>query len=185
VRVLEVEHEEFCLFPMNPALPHPDQRVVGFGGAASMVHPSSGYLVGALLRRAPPLADAIAAGLGGTSSGAAIASGALAGAAWEGLWPADLRRRHALYRFGLEKLMRFEEARLRRFFHAFFHLPNEQWYRFLTNTLPLPELVGAMLRLFASAPNDVRTGLLLPQGRELTLLGKLLAPGAPVRASPA
>jgi lycopene cyclase-like protein len=173
VRVLEVEHEEFCLFPMNPALPTPGQRVVGFGGAASMVHPTSGYLVGALLRRAPALADAIAAALGGTSGEASDAD-ALAAVAWEGLWPADLRRRHALYRFGLEKLMRFEEARLRHFFQTFFHLPNEQWYRFLTNTLPLPELVGAMLRLFGTAPGDVRWGLMEPKGRELALLGRML-----------
>ena len=38
VTVLEVEEEEFCLFPMNPSLPRLDQRVLGFGGAASMVH---------------------------------------------------------------------------------------------------------------------------------------------------
>jgi lycopene beta-cyclase/lycopene epsilon-cyclase len=181
VQVREVEHEEFCLFPMNPALPDPAQRVVGFGGAASMVHPSSGYMVGGLLRRAPDLAAAIAAALG--AAGAGTAGGGRAGApdaaaaaaaAWEGLWPAAMRRKHALYRFGLEKLMRFPEARLRHFFHTFFHLPNEQWYGFLANTLTVPDLLAAMLRLFGAAPFDVRAGLMLPEGRELALMGKLL-----------
>ncbi|MEB3321458.1 MAG: lycopene cyclase family protein [Synechococcaceae cyanobacterium] len=176
VQVREVEHEEFCLFPMNPALPDPRQRVVGFGGAASMVHPSSGYMVGGLLRRAPDLAAAIAATLGGAGTGAPDSDPAAAAvAAWEGLWPAAMRRKHALYRFGLEKLMRFPEARLRHFFHTFFHLPNEQWYGFLANTLTVPELLQAMVRLFATAPGDVRTGLVLPRGRELALMGRLLA----------
>jgi hypothetical protein len=70
--------------------------------------------------------------------------------------------------------MRFPEDRLRRFFHTFFHLPDGQWYGFLANTLPLPELLTAMVRLFATAPGDVRSGLLLPQGRELALMGRLL-----------
>ncbi len=175
VRVEAVEHQEFCLFPMNPALPDPAQRVVGFGGAASMVHPSSGYMVGGLLRRAPDLADAIATALGRAGTGAPGGDpAAAAAAAWEGLWPAAMRRKHALYRFGLEKLMRFPEDRLRGFFHTFFHLPGEQWYGFLANTLPLPDLLAAMVRLFASAPGDVRAGLLLPQGRELELMGRLL-----------
>lgn len=55
IQVEQVEHEEFCLFPMNLPLPDLSQQVVGFGGAASMVHPASGYMVGSLLRRAPPL----------------------------------------------------------------------------------------------------------------------------------
>jgi lycopene cyclase-like protein len=151
--------------------------VVGFGGAASMVHPSSGYMVGGLLRRAPDLAGAVAIALGraGGDGGPAPADpAAVAAAAWEGLWPAPLRRKHALYRFGLEKLMRFPEARLRRFFHTFFHLPEPQWYGFLANTLPLPDLLQAMLRLFAAAPADVRAGLLLPEGRELALMARLL-----------
>ena len=50
VAVLDVEHEEFCLFPMNLPLPDLQQPVLGFGGAASIVHPSSGYMVGSLLR---------------------------------------------------------------------------------------------------------------------------------------
>jgi len=176
VTVSEVEHEEFCLFPMNPALPDPGQRLLGFGGSASMVHPASGYLVGALLRRAPVLAAAIAAAL--AEPGPAGGRGAaLAAAGWQALWPAPLRRKHALYRFGLEKLMRFEEAQLRHFFASFFAMPEPLWYGFLANTLGVPELMGAMARLFVTAPNDVRWGLMQLRGRELALLGRFLGGG--------
>lgn len=172
VAVLAVEHEEFCLFPMNLPLPDLDQPVVGFGGAASMVHPASGYLVGALLRRAPALAAAIARGLNTPG----LDSAAVARQAWQSLWPPELRRKHALYQFGLEKLMRFEEAQLRHFFATFFSLPEAQWTGFLTNTLTVPELVAAMVRLFVSAPFDVRWGLFSSQGRELALIRPLLWP---------
>ncbi|WP_254940453.1 lycopene beta cyclase [Cyanobium sp. Morenito 9A2] len=172
VEALEVQHEEHCLFPMNLPLPDLEQPVVGFGGAASMVHPASGYMVGALLRRAPDLAAAIAAGLADPE----LCSAELARRAWAGLWPLELRRKHALYRFGLEKLMRFPEAQLRAFFATFFALPAEQWYGFLTNTLSLPDLVAAMLRLFVTAPGSVRWGLMEMKGRELGLLGRLLRP---------
>ena len=50
VEITEVIHEEFCLFPMNLPLPDRNQPVLAFGGAASMVHPASGYMVGSLLR---------------------------------------------------------------------------------------------------------------------------------------
>jgi lycopene cyclase-like protein len=172
VQVVSVEHEEFCLFPMNLPLPDLDQPVVGFGGAASMVHPASGYLVGALLRRAPALAAAIASGLNTPD----LDSAAVARQAWQALWPPDLRRKHALYQFGLEKLMRFEEAQLRHFFATFFSLPEAQWTGFLANTLNVPELVGAMVRLFAIAPGDVRWGLFSSRGRELSLIRPLLMP---------
>ena len=172
IAVEVIEHEEFCLFPMNLPLPDLDQRVVGFGGAASMVHPASGYLVGSLLRRAPDLADAIAAAL----SDPGLTGEAVARQAWEGLWPQELRRRHALFRFGLEKLMRYPENQLRAFFTTFFAMPRQEWSGFLTNTLPLPRLVGAMLRLFATAPWSVRWGLIEQRGREPGLLARLLNP---------
>jgi len=172
VAVQEVIHEEFCLFPMNPCLPQLDQRLLAFGGAASMVHPASGYLVGGLLRRAPALAAAIAAGLQQGLRGAALAE-----QAWQGLWPSSLRWRHAFFRFGLEKLMRFEEDRLRHHFASFFSLAPEQWFGFLTNTLEPPQLLAAMLQLFGQAPWDVRLGLMGLQGRELILLTRLLLPG--------
>jgi lycopene cyclase-like protein len=162
ISVEEVQHEEFCLFPMNLPLPDLQQRVVAFGGSAAMVHPASGYMVGALLRRAPDLADAIAAGL----QRAERSPNQLARSAWQALWPLELQRKHALYRFGLEKLMRFSEPQLRAHFTTFFALPCEQWFGFLTNTLSLPALIAAMVRLFVLAPWSVKAGLMLMQGRE-------------------
>lgn len=158
-----VEHEEFCLFPMNPPLPALNQRVVGFGGSAGMVHPASGFMVGSLLRRGPQLARTIAEALAQDQNGSpAIGGAALAQLAWEALWPAEERLKRAFYRFGLQKLMGFDQARLRHHFEAFFQLPADDWYGFLTNTLSLVDLAAAMAKLFALAPWDVRSGLLLP-----------------------
>ncbi len=166
VAIEQVEHEEFCLFPMNLPLPDLDQPVLAFGGAAAMVHPASGYLVGALLRRAPVLAAAVAARLRAEPAADSLQ---LAQAGWQALWPPELRRKHALYQFGLEKLMRFSEPQLRSHFSTFFSLPKEQWYGFLVNTASVPELIVAMLRLFATAPWNVKAGLMGMQGRELAL----------------
>ena len=37
------KEEEFCYIPMGGPVPARDQRVVGFGGAAAIVHRSTGY----------------------------------------------------------------------------------------------------------------------------------------------
>ncbi|MEY3463311.1 MAG: hypothetical protein RLZZ468_1089 [Cyanobacteriota bacterium] len=173
VAVDQVEHEEFCLFPMNLPLPDLHQPVLGFGGAASMVHPASGYLVGALLRRAPAVAQAVAQLLHRDPQ---ASSAQLARTGWQALWPLELRRKHALYQFGLEKLMRFSEPQLRAHFATFFALPDAQWYGFLANTASVPELLAAMVRLFATAPWSVKAGLMGMQGRELALGLRLLSP---------
>ena len=173
VAVLEVEHEEFCLFPMNLPLPDLQQPVLGFGGAASMVHPASGYMVGSLLRRAPAVAAAVAALLRAEPQ---AGSARLAQAGWQALWPLELRRKHALYQFGLEKLMRYPEPQLRAHFATFFSLPNEQWYGFLANTATVTELLAAMVRLFAAAPWSVKAALMAQRGRELQLGLRLLWP---------
>ena len=165
VAISAVEHEEFCLFPMNLPLPDLDQPLLGFGGSAAMVHPASGYLVGSLLRRAPAVAAAVAAAM----ADPAAPSAALARAGWQALWPRELRRKHALYQFGLEKLMRFSEPQLRAHFATFFSLPQDQWFGFLVNTSSVPELLTAMLRLFATAPWSVKAGLMGMEGREWTL----------------
>lgn len=170
VTVTEVHHTEHCLFPMNMPLPRFDQPVVGFGGAASMVHPATGYMVGAMLRRAPGVAAAIAT----TLQSPQASPTAIAEAAWSALWSKEKLRKHYLYLFGLEKLMRFDTPQIHHFFTAFFNLPRAQWAGFLADTLPLPDLLGAMLNLFGKAPNDVRLGLVSFAGPEGQLLWRVL-----------
>ena len=171
VEVSSIEHVERCIFPMNLPLPDLSQPVVGFGGAASMVHPASGYMVGALLRRAPELAEALTAVLKDSSSTPVE----IARAGWEGLWSRDRLRKYYLYLFGLDALMGFEAERLNHHFQTFFSLPLSDWSGFLSDTLSTPELVRAMLGLFGRAPNDVRWGLMRSVRGSGSLLWRSLA----------
>jgi lycopene beta-cyclase len=155
-KVVETCHVEKCLFPMNMPLPDFSQAVVGFGGAASMVHPATGYMVGSLLRRGPDLARAIAQSLEDRNTSPAQA----AQAAWQALWPAERIRKHYLYNFGLENLMAFKTQELQQFFTTFFELEQAQWAGFLADTSTLPEIVQAMLGLFGRTSNPVRWGLM-------------------------
>ena len=154
--VATVEHEEFCLFPMNMPVPLLDQPVLGYGGAASMVHPASGYQVGAALKYAPTVAQA----LKGALADPLATPQQIAAAGWGAIWPAARLRKHRLYLFGLQTLLTFDEARLQRFFAAFFQLPRRQWGGYLSNTLTMPEIIQAMTGLLISAPMDVRRGLI-------------------------
>ncbi|MEM9567673.1 MAG: lycopene beta cyclase [Cyanobacteria bacterium P01_E01_bin.34] len=171
VEVLSIKHVERCIFPMNLPLPNLSQPVVGFGGAASMVHPASGYMVGALLRRAPELADALASALQDSSA----TPSEIARSGWAGLWSRDRLRKHYLYLFGLDALMGFEVERLNHHFQTFFSLPLSDWSGFLSDTLSTPELVRAMLGLFGRAPNDVRWGLMRSVRESGSLLWRSLA----------
>lgn len=51
--------EEYCLIPMGGVLPCRDQRIIGIGGTAGMVHPSTGYMVARTLGAVPQLADRV------------------------------------------------------------------------------------------------------------------------------
>ena len=156
VKVEEIIHEENCLFPMNLPLPYKRQSVLGFGGAASMVHPASGYMIGSLLRRAPLLAKKLATFLKEPNS----SSLELATKGWSVLWPYELTQRHKLYQYGLNRLMSFDESRLRSFFSNFFKLSTKEWVGFLTNTLPLPKLIYVMSKMFINSPLKVKLGML-------------------------
>nr|WP_204153551.1 lycopene cyclase family protein [Leptolyngbya sp. CCY15150] len=169
VAVTEVHHTERCLFPMNLPMPFLDQPVVGFGGAASMVHPASGYMVGSLLRRGPIVAEAIAQALNGASSPQQTAR-----AAWQALWSPERLRKYYLYRFGLSNLLAFDEPQLNDFFHAFFQLSKPQWSGFLADTLTMPELMLAMVTLFGKTTNDVRQELLKASWSDRKLLWRSL-----------
>jgi lycopene cyclase-like protein len=169
VTVTDIHHVERCLFPMNLPLPSFNQPVVGFGGAASMVHPASGYLVGSMLRRGPALAEAIAQELRGVSTPLQVAQ-----TAWQALWPPERVRKYYLYRFGLTNLLAFDETQLHHFFAAFFQLNQAQWSGFLADTLPMPDLLTAMLSLFGKASGDVRQSLLKTAWRDRKLLMRSL-----------
>ncbi len=153
--IQETFHVEKCLFPMNSALPDFTQSVVGFGGAASMVHPATGYMIGSLLRRGPDLARAIALSLENANTSPAQA----AQAGWQALWPPDRLRKHYLYSFGLENMMAFNTQEMQQFLTSFFSLEQSQWSGFLADTSTLPEIVQAMLVLFGRTSNPVRWGL--------------------------
>lgn len=171
ISVTAIHEVERCIFPMTLPLPDLHQPIVAFGGAASMVHPASGYMIGALLRRAPGLAGAIATALKDPQAETAM----IARAAWQELWNPDRLRKYYLYRFGLEKLMRFDELLLKQHFDTFFSLPQSQWAGFLTDELSTPELLAAMIRLFAIAPNSLRWGLMQFPGWEGNLLWQFLS----------
>jgi lycopene beta-cyclase len=171
VKVTAVHEVERCIFPMTLPLPDLHQPVVAFGGAASMVHPASGYLVGALLRRAPDLAATIAAALQDRQAETAE----IARAAWRQLWNPDRLRKYYLYRFGLEKLMRFDEVLLKQHLDTFFRLPQSEWSGFLADSLSTPELLAAMVRLFALAPNSLRWGLMQFPGWESNLFWQFIS----------
>ena len=173
IDIINIEHEEHGLFlPMNIPIPDMTQPILGFGGSAGMVHPASGYLVGSLLRRSPAVAKAVAIAIKDSRK----TPSEIAQKGWEALWPKDLRRKQALYYFGLEKLMRFEEKQLRAFFNSFFGLSKSQWYGFLTNSLTLSELIGAMWTMFKSAPINVKLGLIEMKGKEIKLLINFINP---------
>lgn len=158
--------EERVWIPMGGALPKP-QRTVGFGAAAAMVHPATGYSVARSLAAAPALAEAVQAGLSRSDASPRLA----ARMAWDAVWPAERRRKQALYRFGMEALLGFTPAETRTFFASFFDLPAEDWGGYLSDRLGARELAGVMARFFAAAPAGVRSvltrGALSPAGREL------------------
>ncbi len=157
VKIEEIIHEEHCLFPMNLPLPDRKQPLLAFGGSASMVHPASGYMVGALLRRAPTLANTLAEAI---LLEPALGSADIAKLGWNVLWDRELVQRHRLYQFGLRRLMSFDEHLLRSFFATFFRLPRKDWSSFLANTLPLPRLIVVMLKLFTISSWKVKIGML-------------------------
>lgn len=151
----EIVSQERVWIPMGGALPNARQRVVGFGGAAGMVHPTTGYLLARVLRDAPPLAAALTAELGregGSPAGAASA-------AWETLWSPDRRRRHALFCFGLEVLLGLDREEVGEFFATFFELPEADWRGYLDDRLTARRLAAVMGRFYLRAPPRLRSTL--------------------------
>lgn len=138
---------ERCLFPMGVPIPEAG-RVIGFGAAAGMVHPATGYSVGRTLRAAARVADAL---------DMSLAPDDAARKAWDAVWPRSARQARALHMLGADILARLDAPQTRAFFESFFQLPMAQWASYLdADQVP----VTPMLRFFAAADNGVRLSLM-------------------------
>jgi len=137
ITVTDIEEEEYCYIPMGGPLPVKDQRVVGFGGAAAMVHPSTGYH----LCRAMMGAGAVARVIRDELSNAEVRGwnpDRAAARAYNAIWsPSNIAQRNFAV-FGGEYLMKQNVVGLRGFFGGFFKLPLSMWGGFLAGWPGLP-----------------------------------------------
>ncbi len=145
--------EEHCRIQMLGPVPVIGQQTVGFGAAAGMVHPATGYQLARLPTAAAAVADALAAGLSDGPSEAAEA-------AWSALWSPARQRQWALYTFGAEILRDLDVGDTRRFFDAFFRIEPSLWSGFLSASLPPLGLATAMAAVFSASSLPIRRHLI-------------------------
>ncbi|XP_057541348.1 lycopene beta cyclase, chloroplastic/chromoplastic [Amaranthus tricolor] len=153
IKITHIEEDERCVIPMGGPLPVIPQRVVGIGGTAGMVHPSTGYMVARTLAAAPIVANSIVQYLDRKNSNA---GNELSAEVWKDLWPIERRQQREFFCFGMDILLKLDLPGTRRFFDAFFDLEPRYWHGFLSSRLFLPELVVFGFSLFAHASNSSR-----------------------------
>jgi len=144
--IVDASGQERCVIAMDLPRPIEGQGHVAWGAAASMIHPATGYSLAYVANRAPVVAAVLAHEL--RRPGSDTPRRALA-AAQDAVWSADDLRTDELYRFGASTLANADLVRYRRFFGAFFELPEEVWRGYLSRTLSPTQLRNAMLGLFA------------------------------------
>jgi lycopene beta-cyclase len=146
--------DEQVHFPVD-ARRHRSPTTLGFGAAAPLVHPASGFSVAAALRLAPVVADALATHLPGDPRGALAAARTV-------VWSPAAKAVHALRRRGLEALLRMPPAEVPAFFEVFFALPERHRWTYLTGRDDLGATVAAMNALFGRAGWGLRGRLVGP-----------------------
>lgn len=133
IREGSLSEEEYCYIPMGGNLPDASQRVIAIGGAASTVHPATGYQLCRMLASSTDVAEAMSSAL---RSGAA--PDCVAAAAYRHLWSPQQRFQRDFQVFGGEFLGAQPVEKLRGFFDAFFKLDEAQWGGFLAGWPGLP-----------------------------------------------
>ena len=152
-----VYEEEHCLIPMGGKLPADDQRVVPFGGAASFVHPATGYMIARALSRASPVADEIASAIQRNE----LSADEVARQIIQATWNDRLRRQRDFLTFGGEYLQKIDLPKMREFFDAFFKLPTKVWSDYLSFRLEdAQERLRFGLGVFWFTSNRVRFDLI-------------------------
>jgi lycopene beta-cyclase len=143
--------EERVRFPVDSPR-HRSPTALGFGAAAPLVHPATGFSVATALRAAPAVAAALAAHLPADPQAARATARSV-------LWPPEARIVHALRHRGLEALLRMPPAQVPAFFEVFFDLPERHRWAYLTGRDDLPGTLAALGALFGRAGWGLRARL--------------------------
>jgi lycopene cyclase-like protein len=150
----QVLEEERCVIPMGLGRPFSDQRIVPFGGAASMIHPATGYLVARVLADAESVAECLVAGLHDGGPAAASRAG------HDSVWSPSRRRTWMLYDWGMRVLRDMNEQEIRIFFHGFFHVEDDLWMNYLQATGGPGDAAKLMWGVFCNVPWSLRWKLM-------------------------
>jgi lycopene beta-cyclase len=129
--------------------------VLGFGAAAPLVHPATGFSLASALGLAPLVAHALATRLPGGADAAVAAARTV-------LWPPAARAVHRFRRVGLEALLRMPPQQVPEFFETFFGLPPRHSWSYLTGRADLSGTAATMSALFARSSWIQRTRLIVP-----------------------
>lgn len=157
IKILHVHEEEWSYIPVGGNLPMTSQRQLGFGAAASMVHPATGYSVVRSLSEAPLYAAAISRALGESGGKPTVSNSQEAAIeAWNALWSGERKRQRAFFLFGLELILQLDTPGIKDFFVTFFRLPEWLWKGFLGSKLSSVDLIWFALATFVIAPNALR-----------------------------
>lgn len=144
---------EKVAFPVDQPR-HRAPGVVGFGAAAPLIHPATGFSLAASLRLAPQVAAAVAAHLPDRDRALAEARNTV--------WPLPARVVHHVRRVGLEALLRMPPADVPGFFEQFFALPESHRWTYLTARDDVRGTVDAMTCLFRASNSRLRGLLVKP-----------------------
>ncbi|WP_241472397.1 lycopene cyclase family protein [Mycolicibacterium neoaurum] len=135
-------------FPLDQPR-HRVPGVLGFGAAAPLIHPATGFSVASALRLAPRVADALAANLPqGQQAALAAARGIV--------WSRSARAIHRFRRIGLEALLRMPADEVPDFFDTFFSLAPAHRWTYLTSRDDVLGTAVAMGHLFRIANPRLR-----------------------------
>ncbi|MFN3254114.1 MAG: lycopene cyclase family protein [Ilumatobacter sp.] len=138
---------------MGGPLPDRSNSIVGYGAAASMIHPATGYSIATSLTHADRVAAAIAEQVSDSAGVVDVP------AIWEAIWPRSSLQTRVLHDYGLDVLLELDPDDVRSFFAAFFDLPVERWAAYLRIDTPPSATASIMLSMFRAAPWRLRRRL--------------------------
>ena len=125
--------------PLGLPIPSGRQRTVGFGAAAAMADPLTGWSIGSLLHAAPSLAQAIVAAFDRRATPAGVSA-----AAWGAVWPAERRRARAVELCLLRSMLRLDRAKAQAMIDGLLSQPPAELSAVLTGQATAKEAAKAV-----------------------------------------